>query len=362
MVKENNTKRGVIILGFTFALIVASSVLILGGRKMDVLKPGPGVTKVKMLSDYFPPLKGTNGDSPIYFLEGKDPGGTALALGGTHPPELAGPISAVMFIENAKVTKGRLIVIPRANQSAASFIPSQGLFGGVPAGYTIPNKEGQPRYFRLGDRYTNPADQWPDPDYYFALTGAQSLSGNESLNLNRSYPGDPRGSFSEKIAWAIMEVIRRENAGVAYDIHEATPGSRLAGLIVGNPSPKEEGMSALEIATLAALDLESQGMSWRPERSSETFKGLSHREWGDYSGTYSFLTETDNPEWERTKPFDALSVGTKFPLEERVGRSVRVFIGIVDAYSSTFPEKSIVIEGMPSYDDFKTNGLSPYLN
>ena len=41
MVKENNTKRGVIILGFTFALIVASSVLILGGRKMDVLNRVP---------------------------------------------------------------------------------------------------------------------------------------------------------------------------------------------------------------------------------------------------------------------------------------------------------------------------------
>ncbi|MCP4755824.1 MAG: hypothetical protein GY866_33590 [Proteobacteria bacterium] len=362
---ENQSKSGlreIVLLGVVTVLIVFSSVLILQGRQMDLIKPGPGVKEIKMLSDYYHGLKGTQGDTPVYILGGDKPGGTAVVTGGTHPPEIAGPISAILLIENAVVKQGRLIVIPRANHSAASYIPSIGMFGGVPAGYTIPNKNGEERYFRLGDRFSNPVDQWPDPDFYCSNSGNMCLGGPEGKNLNRTFPGNSKGSFTEKIAWGIMEVIRQENAGVSYDIHEATPGSRLAGMLVGNPSVKEMGISALELATMAVLDLEMQDIVWKPERSSETFRGLSHREWGDYSQTFSFLSETENPEWFRTGPFDPLSLGKKFPLKERVGRIVRCVVAVVDTYSMTFPDRTIVIEGMPEYQDFLDKGLSPYLN
>ena len=362
---ENETTsrlREWILLGIVAVLIISGSVLVLKGRQMDVIKPGPGVTQIKMLSDYYPALKGTHGDTPVYILEGEKPGGTAFVTGGTHPPEIAGAITAVMFIENAVIKQGRLIVVPRANNSAASFIPSIGMFGGVPAGYTINNKKGEERYFRLGDRASNPVDQWPDPDFYCSNAGNMCLGGPEGKNLNRSYPGNSKGTFTEKVAWGIMELIRKENAGVSYDIHEATPGSFLAGMLVGNPKKKEKGMSALELATYAVLDLEMQDISWKPERSSETFRGLSHREWGDYSQTFSFLSETENPEWFRTGPYDPLSLDTEFPLKERVGRTVRCVISIVDSYSMIFPDRAIVIEGMPEYQDFLDNGLSAYLN
>src|SRR5690625_4766707 len=67
---------------------------------------GPGVTDEKMLSDYFPKLKGTNGDTKVYILEGEEPGGSMLVLGGTHPNEPSGYMSAITLIENATVKSG----------------------------------------------------------------------------------------------------------------------------------------------------------------------------------------------------------------------------------------------------------------
>ena len=53
-------------------------------KKPDELRPGPGVTQTKMLSDYFPDIAGTNADSTVYVMEGEQPGGKMLVLGGTH--------------------------------------------------------------------------------------------------------------------------------------------------------------------------------------------------------------------------------------------------------------------------------------
>lgn len=350
------------LLGLVIIVVIAASILAKQGRVMDFIKPGPGVNQIKKLSDYYGKLRGTPGDTPVYILEGEKPGGTALVLGGTHPPEVAGTMAAILFIENAFVKQGRVIIIPRANNSAASYIPSIGVFAGTPAGYSISNKNGHPRYFRMGNRMTNPVDQWPDPDFYCTIAGSLCLRGGESRNLNRSHPGNPKGTYTEKVAWGIIELIRKENIAVSYDIHEANPGSFLASLLVANPLKKENGVSGLELATIAAMDLEMQDISMRPERSSETFRGLSHREWGDFSNTFSFLSETENPEWKRTGPFDPLSLDKEFPLKERVGRTIRTILAVIEAYSMTFPGQEITVEGMPEYQDLLENGLSYYLN
>ena len=63
--------------------------------------PGEGVTEVRMLSDYFPDLAGTAGDTQIYVLQGEQEGGSCLILGGTHANELGGHMGAVLFVENA---------------------------------------------------------------------------------------------------------------------------------------------------------------------------------------------------------------------------------------------------------------------
>ena len=67
---------------------------------------GPGVTPVLRLSDFSPGLKGTPGDTNVFVLEGREPGGKALLMGDTHANEPAGMLAAVIFIENAVVEKG----------------------------------------------------------------------------------------------------------------------------------------------------------------------------------------------------------------------------------------------------------------
>jgi len=349
-------------MGIVAVMVISGAILVKQGRKMDLFKPGPGVKQIKHLSDYYGELKGSSGDTPVFILEGEQPGGTTLVVGGTHPPEITGIIVATLLIENAVVSKGRLIVIPRANNSAASFIPSRGRFTGTPAGYTLTNKHGEDRYFRIGERVSNPVDQWPDPEYYCTNSGPLCLEGREGRNLNRSYPGNSKGTFTEKVAWGIMELIRKENVAVSYDIHEAGIGSRLAGLLVANPVQKENGISALELATMATMELEMQEVTMRPERSSEAFRGLSHREWGDYTQTFSFLSETENPEWSRTRLYDALSLDSEFPLKERVGRVIRTVVAVIDSFSMTFPDREVIVEGMPEYEEIMTNGVSYYLN
>ena len=62
-------------------------------------------------------LRGTAGDTPVFELRGREPGGTMLVLGGTHADEPAGYLAAVLLVERARVDAGRLLVMPRANAS-----------------------------------------------------------------------------------------------------------------------------------------------------------------------------------------------------------------------------------------------------
>jgi hypothetical protein len=81
---------------------------------------GPGVTQVKKLSDYFSGVKGTINDSNVYVLEGAQPGGTILILGGSHPEEPASRLTTWILTENAVVEQGRIFVISSANRSATT--------------------------------------------------------------------------------------------------------------------------------------------------------------------------------------------------------------------------------------------------
>ena len=42
-------------------------------QEREPIYPGPGVTSVRMLSDWFPGIHGTPGDTEVYILEGKKP-------------------------------------------------------------------------------------------------------------------------------------------------------------------------------------------------------------------------------------------------------------------------------------------------
>ena len=186
-----------IFLSFALAAAVVAGSSFLSMRKVEPIMRGPGISDVKMLSAWFPGLKGTAGDTEVYILKPKGAseanstaGASMLVLGGTHPNEPSGYMSAILLIENAIPSSGTFYVIPRANASAFTHNDPQ---EGSPQHFTITTASGS-RTFRYGSRATNPIHQWPDPDVYIHASSGQSLSGNETRNLNRGYPGRPDGS------------------------------------------------------------------------------------------------------------------------------------------------------------------------
>ena len=98
--KRENKKS----LAITAGLLCLSAIAIvylatqfLSMRQVEPIYPGPGVTEIKMLSDWYPGLKGTAGDTEVYILEGKEEGDSMLVLGGTHPNEPSGLVGAILL-------------------------------------------------------------------------------------------------------------------------------------------------------------------------------------------------------------------------------------------------------------------------
>jgi len=110
---------------------------------------------------------------PLYVACGPKPGKTIVAIGGTHGDEYEGPVafkSLIRDLDPTTLVAGRLIVIPVLN---------------VPA-------------FRAARR-DSPID---------------------GGNMNRAFPGNPRGTLTSRIAhFVTTEVLRR--ADVVIDIHSA---------------------------------------------------------------------------------------------------------------------------------------------
>src|SRR5690606_41570561 len=64
----------------------------------------------------------------------RSPGGTAAILGGTHGNEISGVMAATVLVERAVPTKGRLIVIPHANNANVDY--DDGFRSDVPAWFS----------------------------------------------------------------------------------------------------------------------------------------------------------------------------------------------------------------------------------
>lgn len=355
------------------AICVAAGADYLRIREALPYAPGPGLTETKMLSDYFPGLKDTPGDTEIYILQGEKEGGKALILGGTHPIEMGAQIASVVVLENAVVTEGTLYIIPRTNASAFTHNDSQ---EGHPDTIHITNDSGQVRTFRYGSRATNPVHQWPDPDVYVNYMG-QKLSGSETRNLNRCYPGKADGTLTEKICYGIVELIKQEGIDVTVDLHEASPEYPVINAIVAHEN-------AMPLASTVALDMQLDGIPISLEPSPKNFRGLTHRELGDWTDTLAILMEAPNPSQGRIRgrtdeelvktgisdlyvkageigmlyiPYD----DTGWPLEVRAGRHVQGLKTIFRDYSQMY-EKSIVVENLPDLAELKENGVGHYLN
>jgi hypothetical protein len=342
-------------------------------NRRDEIIAGPGVKNVGALSNYLGNLAGTSSDASVYYLESDKPGATVLVLGGTHPNEPAGFITAVVLTEHVKPLQVRLIVIP---QVCASGFTCTDPLEGYPQSFSLESKS-KMRTFRFGSRGSNPIAEWPDPLVYLQYPSGQQLSGNEIRNLNRSYPGRPEGTVSERIAYAVMQLIDREKVDYAFDLHEAAPEIPIINAIVTHEKGKD-------IAASALFTLETENLQFALEMSPVNFHGLSHREWGDRSAAFPFLMETSNPIQGRLRGKtdaalvvegvderykEAAQLGTMRityelrgePLARRVGRHLRGLQAILNASMELAPEKPIVLEGLPTYEQILKRGVGAYL-
>ena len=370
---QGTKKTAFILLALSMLVVVAVTP---DFRRMHVEEPirkGPGVTTVKQLSDYFAKLKGTNGDTPVYVLDSGKPGGTALVLGGTHPNEPSSFLSALLLIENAKPAKGRLIVIPRANNSGFSHTDYT---EGAPQQFMLKAASGE-RWFRFGSRATNPTDQWPDPDIYVHAASGQKLSGSETRNLNRAYPGRPDGTLTEQVAYGIVQLIRQEKVAMTIDLHEASPEYPVINAIVAHER-------AMDYAAEVTIGLQMDGLKIGLEPSPKSLRGLSHRELGDATDTLAILMETANPAqgrlrgatnaalvvtgkdvmYERAAKLNRLFVPYDEkgqPIDLRVARHVTAINEFLSILSVKNPAQAVVLNRVPSYKDMVKKGIGSYL-
>lgn len=348
------------------------AVQFLSMREVEPIYPGPGVTEVKMLSDWYPGLKGTAGDTEVYVLKGEKEGDSMLVLGGTHPNEPSGLVGAVLLIENVVMEEGTLYVIPRTNNSAMTCTDPQ---EGAPMRFTISTPGGD-RWFRFGSRATNPIHQWPDPEIYVHATSGQRLSGSETRNINRSYPGRTDGNFTEKMSYGVTQLIQQEKVAITVDLHEASPEYPTINTIVAH-------QDALALASQALINMQLEGMSIGLEPSPERLHGLTHRELGDFTETLALLMETSNPSQGRLRGvtnaemvvtgkdkyyLKASGYGRLYDLGySEAGRSIservaRHVTGVVQ-FAVAFNELGLgnmVFTNVPSYSEM-TADIGPYL-
>ena len=370
---KGNKKTGIAMIFLSLAISFVAGKEFLKMREPEPIVKGEGVTSIQRLSDYLPDLKGTRGDSEVYVFQGKEPGGSVLVLGGTHGNEPSGYMSAILMVENLKVDKGTVYVLPRTNGSGLTHNDPQ---EGSPQRSTIKTPFGE-RWFRYGSRATNPLDQWPDPDVYIHAASGQQLSGNETRNINRAYPGRPDGTYTEKMAYAITEMIRKNDINMTIDLHEASPEYPVINAIVSHER-------AMPIASQVVMNMEFEDIQIGLEPSPVSLRGLTHRELGDYTNTYAVLMESANAAQGRLRGrtdealvltgkdpryVEAQKLGRLFvpydenghPLEERVGRHLTGISQLVLVMGENEPEKEIVMEGIPSYADLLENGIGFYL-
>lgn len=334
------------------------------------------LTEVRWLSDYVPMLKGTYGDTPIFIFDSGVEGGSVLYCGGTHPYEPATSLSAFILMENIQVEKGKVFVIPQCSYSATTL----GVQGNAyPSYYTIETEWGEQKY-KIGERNTNPLDQWPDNFTYINYPSGQSQAYNDLRNLNRCYPGRLDGTFTERVAYAIMEVIRTENIDMSIDCHEASIMYPVVGTYVAHDD-------AMDIAMMAAMDLSATSFDMKIEQSPKSLKGFTHREWGDYSDTLAVLMETPEPFIDRIvgpMTVDLMMTGKdlflsfagdkgltyvkyteendySWPMNVRVGRHLSGAAKAVYYMNMFFPEKE-VIATWPSYEELVEKDCGAFLH
>jgi hypothetical protein len=333
----------------------------------------PGVTEVRKLSEYFDGIRGSINDANVYILEGEEPGATMFVMGGTHPEEPAARLAAWIMAENAVMEAGRLIVVLSANRSATTVTRVGGAY---PPDYTIETDWGE-RTFRMGDRWANPLDQYPDPEVYIHYPSGQYLAYVDIRNLNRAWPGRANGSLTERTTHAFMELIRQEEVDIFIDLHEAELQYPVISTIVAHDSGEE-------LATFVSMMLSDMEFNMGMEYSPVNLHGLSHREVGDHSDAISLLFEAPEPFLDATRgrtTREQLLTGidefvvkageagllfekideTGWPMEKRVGRHTSTILMTMESWTELNPDKPLRCTGVPRYDQVIAAGVGHWL-
>lgn len=362
-------------------LVAVAAVMVAGTREIGELRAyresvvaSEALTRQVPLSTYFDGIRGTLMDAPVYVFDSGVPGGSVLILAGTHPYEPASPTMAYVVMENITVSRGRVFVISRASMSASSL----GMLGNAyPAFFRVKTPWGEKKY-RIGDRETNPLDQWPDPFTFVHYPSRQNLAYQDSRNLNRAFPGRPDGNLTERTAFAIAEMIRREKIDLTIDVHEASLGYPVVSTFVCH-------QRAEEMCMMAAMILSAEQFPMKTETSPTTLRGLTHREIGDYTDSFAVLMETPEPfidkfvgpmtedlmltgrdEFEQTAADRGLlytdyNIRTGASIDYRVARHLGGAAEIIKQMGEFYPAKRMGVT-WPTFAEVMQHGVGYYLH
>jgi hypothetical protein len=375
-VEAKTYTRKLILSAVGIVWLVASGTSFYSSRRLEEpVVLSEGVTDVKKLSDYSDGVRGTANDCNVYILEGEEEGGTIFVMGGSHPEEPAGRLAAWLFAENATMQRGRLILVLSSNRSASTVTR---IGGAYPPDFTIPTDWGE-RKLRLGDRWSNPLDQWPDPEVYIHYPSKQNLAFVDIRNLNRCWPGRANGTLTERTCYAFMELIRQEGVDLFIDLHEAELQYPVISTIVAH----DRGEDLAAFVSMMLSDMEGFGMGM--EYSPKSLHGLSHREVGDFSDAVSLLFEAPEPFLDATRgrtTREQLLTGQDefvvkagehgllfeeidengWPIDVRVGRHTSAILQTMESWTDLNPDKPLACRNVPRYAEVIANGIGRYLH
>ena len=284
-----------VILVLTLVITILTGITYQKFKKYQTYFDTSNVTYIAHLGDYSPKLTGVAKDTEIYVLAGPDADvnefgigditncPSVLIMGGTHPNEPSGQLTATLLLENIQVESNTVIfIMTETNKSAYTYSYPQ---EASPMYYSLTTQSGAERIFKFGTRATNNVDQWPNPDIYVTALG-NKLSSSDTRNLNRSYPGVENGTYSERIAYGITEMVKKHDIKVVIDLHEASPEYVTINAVVYH-------QQAASIAG-GVMMMNDYDVSISINESPTNLHGLTHREIGDATNALVFLAETSN--------------------------------------------------------------------
>jgi predicted deacylase len=211
--KKGRRRKRVLAAGAVFlalGLLAAAQIRIPSGPPAaHDIRPGPAV-KVKALSDYLPSLAKTAGDTPVFILEGAEPGGTAFVAGGTHGGEIARSMAAILLVER-RGRRGRLIVVPMPTIPRSRPGPETGV-----GPRHSQSKRKRDRTFRIRSRLTNPRT---GP---ILRPKKPAETDNSRPGSRPSISGPCRRQPGQRIAFAVV-ARSRQGADLAFDLTRRRP-------------------------------------------------------------------------------------------------------------------------------------------